>query len=112
MMTRVLCVVLMAASLGGCERAGIFRSDIPVFDGQRFRGQVKSERKARETFTVTINQVSKSAAGAVAAAEYKATQHCIKYFGTSDIDWIVGPEARPLPVTGDVLALRGVCRDV
>lgn len=112
MMTRVLCVVLIAAGLGGCERAGIFRSDQPVFDGQRFRGQVKTERLSRQNFTVTVFQVSKSAVGAVAAADYKAKQHCIQYFGTSEIDWIVGPDSRPLPVAGDALTLRGVCRDV
>lgn len=112
MITRVLCIALMAASLGGCERAGIFRSDAPVFDGQRFRSQIKAERKDRQHFTVLVHQVSKSPEGAVAAGVYKATSHCITYFGTSDIDWTVGPDTQPLPVNGDVLAMTGTCRDL
>jgi hypothetical protein len=112
MLIRALCLVLAAATLTGCERAGLFKDNSPTFDGQRYRGSVKSDRKNRQDFTVTINQVSKSVAGAVSAGEYKATQHCIQYFGTSDIVWTVGPDSTPLPVTNDTLTLRGSCRDL
>jgi hypothetical protein len=83
-----------------------------MFDGQRYRGAVKSDRKNRQDFTVTINQVSKSIEGAIGSAEYKATQHCIQYYGTSDIIWTVGPDSTPLPVVNDTLTLRGSCRDL
>lgn len=112
MIMRGICLLLIAGTLGGCERAGFFKSNAPTFDGQRFRGAVKSDRKDRQDFTVTINQVSKSAEGAVGAARYKATQHCIQYFGTSDIDWSVGPDSTPLPVVNDTLTLRGSCGDL
>ncbi len=111
-MKYVVMLGLVALSLSGCDRAGLFRDNVPLFDGQRFRGSVKSERTNRQVFTVTINQVSKSAEGAVAAADYKAKQHCIQYYGTSDIDWTVGPDSSPLPVSNDTLTLRGSCRDI
>ena len=114
MMTRVICILALAATLGGCERAGIFQRNAPVFDGQRFRTQIKTERRDRQDFAVTVKQVSKSLEGAIAAAEYKAIQHCIQFFGTSEIDWTVGPDVDPqsLPVTNDSITLRGSCRDV
>lgn len=113
MMTRVLCILALAATLGGCGRAGIFKSDELVFDGQRFRSVVKSERKNRQVFTVTVHQVSKSVEGARAAADYKATQHCIQYFGTSEIDWTVAPnaEAQTLRAVDDTLTFSGSCHD-
>lgn len=114
MMVRVLCILAMAATLGGCERAGVFQRNAPVFDGQRFRTQVKTERKNRQEFSVTVSTVSKSLKGAIAAGEYKAIQHCIQYFGTSDIDWTLGPDTDPatLPVVNDSITFRGACRDV
>ncbi len=113
-MQRALCLMVISAALAGCGGGGkgLFHRDVPTFDGQRFGGSVKAARGNRQTFVVTINGVSRSPEGAIAAAEYKATQHCIQYFGTSDVDWQVGPETRPLPVSGDALTFRGTCRDV
>ncbi|MEI4491865.1 hypothetical protein WAF00_14560 [Mameliella alba] len=113
MMTRVLCILALAATLGGCGRAGIFKSDQPMFDGQRFRTVVKTERKNRQVFAVTVHQVSKSVEGARAAADYKAKQHCIQYFGTSEIDWTVAPDAdvQSLRIVDNTLTFRGSCHD-
>lgn len=114
MMTRIICILAVAATLGGCDRMGMFQRNAPVFDGERFRTKAKTERKNRQDFAITVSGVSKSMKGAIAAGEYKAVQHCIQYFGTSEIDWIVGPETDPqaLPIAGDTLTLRGSCRDV
>lgn len=112
--TRVLCILLMAATLTGCGRIGLIKRDTPTFEGQRFSGRVSSERRNRQVFTVTVNGVSKSLEGAIASAEYRATQHCIQYFGTSDIDWTVGPETdrQALRIANDSLTFRGTCRDI
>ncbi|WP_417205086.1 hypothetical protein [Antarctobacter sp.] len=114
MMTRVICILALAATVGGCERVGVFNRNAPVFDGERFRTKVSSDRKNRQEFAVTVSTVSKSMKGAIAAGEYKSVQHCIQYFGTSEIDWTVGPDTDPqaLPVTGDTITFRGRCRDV
>lgn len=111
-MMRALGILALTVSLVGCGGGKLFQNDAPTFDGKRFRGQVSVERENRQVFTVTIQEVSKSAEGAVGAAEYKAVQHCIQYFGTSDIDWQIGPETSPLPVVNDTLTFRGSCRDV
>ncbi|ASP21742.1 hypothetical protein ANTHELSMS3_03090 [Antarctobacter heliothermus] len=114
MMVRVICILAVAATLGGCERAGMFKRNAPVFDGERFRTTAKSERKNRQDFVINVSGVSKSMKGAIAAGEYKAVQHCIEFFGTSEIDWIVGPDTDPqaLVVTGDNITFRGTCRDI
>ncbi|MGP6085519.1 hypothetical protein [Antarctobacter jejuensis] len=113
-MKRAICLMMISVVLAGCGGGGkgLFHRDSPLFDGQRFGGSVKAARSDRQSFVVTINGVSKSPEGAIAAAEYKATQHCIEYFGTSDVDWQVGPQTTPLPVSNDTLTLRGSCRDV
>ena len=52
-------------------------------------------------------------AGARAAADYKATQHCIQFFGTSEIDWTLAPnaDAQTLRVVDDTLTFSGSCHD-
>ncbi len=51
--------------------------------------------------------------GARAAANYKATQHCIQFFGTSEIDWTLAPDAdaQTLRVVDDTLTFSGSCHD-
>lgn len=113
-MKRALFLLVLSTVLAGCGKGGdgLFHRDSPTFDGKRFGGSVKAARGNRQSFVVTINGVSRSPEGAVAAAEYKATQHCIQFFGTSDVDWQIGPDASPLPVSNDSLTFRGTCRDV
>ena len=52
--------------------------------------------------------------GAIQAAEYQAVKHCIHLYGTSDIDWEVGPDTPKdqLSITSDSLTLSGRCKDL
>ncbi len=115
-MGRVIGVMALVLALGACDRLGINlnlgRGD-NAFDGQYFRGSAKSEAKARQNFTVSVRPVSRSLDGAVQAAEYEAISHCIKYFGTSDIVWTVGPDTPldALPIDGETLTLAGTCEE-
>ena len=70
MMGRVFCILALVATLGGCERAGLFKSNAPTFDGQRFRTKVSTERSNRQAFAVTVHGVSKSPEGARAAGAH------------------------------------------
>jgi hypothetical protein len=112
--------VLAILVLPGCSRLGLGldlgRGDtrFDVFDGQTFRGGARApERQDRQTFVATARPASNSLDGAVRAAEYNGIKHCIRYFGTSDIVWEVGPDTAPeaLPVADDTLSLRGRCVD-
>lgn len=100
---------LILALMAGCAR----REDRVLFDGEFFRAKVSREdRKARQGFTVKVSPVSSGFEGALQAGEYEATRYCIETYGTSDIDWIVGPEAEAesLPVVNNSLTMAGECR--
>jgi hypothetical protein len=104
---------LVALTVAACGR-GSGREEI-LFDGQRFRGSAKAvERADRSNFVATARPVTASLQGAALAAEYEAIQHCLRYYGTSEIDWTRGPdsiETGPV-IDGDSLVLTGVCRDI
>jgi hypothetical protein len=118
-MTRILMIALIGLTVTGCSRLGIGqgRSSQPSFDGQWFRASAKAARSDRQNFVVTVRQVSKSPRGAVEAAKYQATSHCLRFFGTSDFVWAL-PEigedgdATQLPVENDTLTVSGTCNDI
>lgn len=105
-------VLLLATLLVGCggQSSG---GQGPRFDGQTFRGSAKPVQGDRAEFVATARQPSKSITGATQAAAYQGKQYCINTFGTSDIDWIVGPDTptSQLPVSESSLTLTGRCRD-
>lgn len=63
-----------------------------LYDGVGFKTKVSSERKARRDFTVRVSPAASSLEGAKEAARHEGVRHCIKYYGSSDIDWRVGPD--------------------
>lgn len=82
-------VVCLLAGLG---LAACSESNPQLFDGIAFQTDVNSSRKARRDFTVSINPAAASLEGAREAARWESARHCIKYYGSSDVDWSVGPE--------------------
>ena len=102
----ILCVSAALLVACGNRRDG----DIP-FDGQYFRATAKKVDRTREDFTVTVRPVSASFEGALQAGEYEATKYCVLTFGSSDIDWEVGPDLDPeaYAIDGDQLQLSGTC---
>ncbi|MFW2541747.1 hypothetical protein ACN2XU_03815 [Primorskyibacter sp. 2E107] len=115
-MMRVILMGVLALSLAGCssirDRFG-FAQNPEVFDGQRFRGTAKAPRGDRQSFVATAKPVSKSFDGAIEAARYEGIQHCIRYFGTSDIVWDSGPDTprEAMQIDNDTLIFRGTCED-
>ena len=107
---RVLGVVLLMVAVAGCNK----REDklIP-FDGQYYK--VKSSPVDKKVtladFTVSIREVSQSLDGAREAGGYEGIRYCIKNYGTSQIDWSVGPETAPqnLRIADDTLTFAGRC---
>ena len=112
-MRNVVMIGMLALAVSGCSRWG-GKEEI-LFDGQRFRGSAKAiERGDKLTFVAKARPVTASLEGAAQAAAYEGTKHCIRYFGTSDIEWITGPDSiETAPqLDGDELLLQGRCVDV
>lgn len=82
-------VVVVLAGLGLTACAD---SNPQLFDGIAFQTDVKSKRKTRRDFTVSVKPAAASLEGAREAARWESARHCIKYYGSSVVDWSVGPE--------------------
>ena len=90
------------------------RSDRIAFDGQLFRASAKKLDKQRLDFEVTVRPVSSSLNGALEAGLHEGIRYCIGNFGTSEIDWVNGPEAddNTLQISNDRLVLQGTCKSL
>ena len=104
-----LCAALLATT--GCARTS--GDDGLRFDGERFRiNTSKVSRDDRQSFNVTVAPVSRSIQGARQAALHGGVQYCIENYGTSNIKWVVAPDAEVISgqIDGEKLRLRGECR--
>lgn len=83
------------------------------FDGFRYKAKAAAVDKkvTRADFTVTVWAVSQSLTGARAAGGYEGTKYCIKEYGSSRIEWIVGPDTPPenYRIVDDTLTFSGKC---
>lgn len=104
-----LLIPLVAAAL--LATACTNTDDLIAFDGHFFRTKVKKVDRQLDVFTVNIRDVSQSLDGAREAGEHAGISWCVKYFGSSEIEWTVGPDtpADQLPIVDDTLVFQGVC---
>ncbi|MBO6885732.1 MAG: hypothetical protein JJ869_19455 [Marivita sp.] len=98
-------VLCLLAACGESER------DTVTFEGARFGGDLRSERGDRAAFVATGGPASVSLEGAKQAAAYQVVQHCIAYLGSSDAEWVNGPDVadEDLVVQNDRVVLTGRC---
>ncbi len=106
---RIILLFLVATTvLTACNNRN--RNQI-AFDGQFFNARATKVDKVRENFAVTVRPVSNSLTGALEAGRHAATRYCILEFGSSAIDWTLGPDQDPesYVITNDQLDLSGTC---
>ncbi len=104
------CAVALMLTLTAC--AGQRERQV-AFDGHVFKAKASAVDKAvsRADFTATVSGVSKSLEGAREAGRYEGTKYCIVNYGSSRINWAVGPDTAPaqLRVVDDSLTFAGRC---
>lgn len=97
-------------ALGGCNAD---KDKQMRFDGVHFKTKVQPvDRKVSITeFTAEVKKASQSLEGARAAGEHAGTRYCVVNYGSSRIDWQIGPETDPttLVLDKDTLTFRGTC---
>lgn len=103
---RIAVLIVLMLTVAACGRN---RVNFNEFDGVSFRSGVKSEDNTRYVFNATVRPFSASEEGAREAGRYEGTKHCINHFGTSDIEWLQGPDDAELVVNDDTLELKGRC---
>lgn len=103
--------VLIAALVVLAACSGTKKRDRVTFEGVYFKAKVDTTRQDRRGFDVAVQGFSANLAGAREAARYEATRYCLKGFGSSDIDWTLGPDAEDgsLVVVKESLVFTGRC---
>ncbi|MGR3503764.1 hypothetical protein [Pseudaestuariivita sp.] len=104
-MRNAMILVLALGALASCTE----RTNYHQFDGVFFRADAKSQRSNRAEFRVEVRQATQTLEGAREAGRYEATQHCLRFFGTSLVDWENGPDDGTDVLEGDTLILTGTC---
>ncbi len=98
--------LIVCAVLAGCSS----EAEKLRFDGQFYRTKL-SDLDERHKFQVTASPVSASLEGAREAARYEAIVFCVNEYGSSAIEWVVGPDDpdETLPIDNNTLTLQGAC---
>lgn len=103
----------LMAALAACS--GKQNQQRVQFDGHYFPAKAKpvDKKTTWAEFTVEVDRVSQSLDGARAAGEYEGIRYCLTKakYGSSKIDWAIGPETPvdQLVIDRDTLTFRGTC---
>ncbi|MEO1464398.1 MAG: hypothetical protein AAFU82_19190 [Pseudomonadota bacterium] len=100
-------LIVAALILTACGQ----RREQITFDGQAFRANLNRVDGLRDTFTIEVSPASASIEGAREAGRYESTVYCIDQYGTSDVEWVLGPDDpdEELQIENDRLILQGTC---
>lgn len=110
MAVRTLTLLICAGlALAACTNRN--KDDQFAFNGIHFQSKSdKVSKDVRERFYVNVKRANQDLAAAREAGRYEGTRYCIAEYGTSRIDWVVGPENEATVPVDDVLRLEGICR--
>ncbi len=103
-------LIIALGVVSGCSGRN---KDGLAFHGVVFKTRTKAVDKkvSRADFTAIIYNAARSLDGAREAARYEGTKYCITNYGTSEVDWSIGPETEParLSVSDGAITFRGRC---
>lgn len=107
---RTVLIVLAAVALGvaGCTR----KSDRLLFNGAYYPVKARTVDKGERTrFSVSVRRADQGLAGAREAGRHGGKQYCLEKFGTSEIEWTLGPDATDAALTGggSGMVMTGKC---
>ncbi len=85
--------------------------DRVVIDGVYHPGNAKSGRGDRQSFVVSVRRVEQGLDTARRAGAHYAARYCLKNYGTSEINWTIGPDADESVIrpSNGALKLSGEC---
>ncbi|MCV2890192.1 hypothetical protein [Ruegeria aquimaris] len=85
-----------------------------LFGGHYFPVKAKpvDKKVSLANFTVTVDKASQSPDDAREAGRHGGTVYCIGNYGTSEIEWSLGPDSDPaqLRIVDDKLTFSGTCQ--
>ena len=101
----IILAVVSAVMVAGCTA----QKDRILFDGKYFSAKVSKVNKQRDVFQVTVKDPAKSIDGAREAGRHAAVSYCVKNYGSSDIEWSIGPDTEQLTIVDNKLVFQGKC---
>ncbi len=106
-MKKIVLICVVAALVAGCSN----RKERVAFDGKYFKTKISKVDGQRDVFTLVVKNAAQSIDGAREAARYDATVYCVTNYGSSDINWVVGPDTAPeaLRLVDNSLTFQGAC---
>jgi hypothetical protein len=109
-MKRTGLILLLAMGLASCasrERTDILKA---VADGQPAKVRLSGDRERRNV-SLAVRPASLSYDVALRVAEYRLTEYCIKWTGSSAADWTLDDNGLPVgAIDSDKRVFRARCR--
>ncbi len=111
-----IAVLLIAATaLSACS--GNWRASFKskreriAFEGYQYKAKASQvSKEERDHFEVVVSRANQSLSGARQAGGYEAVKYCIKEYGSSKMDWVIGPDTETIIPVDDKIRLEGYCR--
>jgi hypothetical protein len=103
-----LLALIACTMVAGCTE----RAKRVLFDGKYYPTREKAVSKDdRAAFVVTVRKAAQGIDGAREAGRHGGSKYCIKNFGTSQIEWVNGPDdpAETLQLNNGNLTVSGRC---
>jgi len=109
-MIRFVVLIACGLSVTACQNLNIARKG-QSFDGHFFRTNAKKVGDDRSTFEVAVRNATVAIEAAQEAGRVESAKYCIENFGSSTVDWAIGPDDDPetYVLDGNTLLLRGTC---
>lgn len=109
-MIRIAILLLCGLCVTACASLNAGRKG-QSFDGHYFRTSAKKVGEDRSQFEVTVRKATASIAGAQEAGRVESARYCIENYGSSVVNWVIGPDDDPetYVLDGDTLVLSGTC---
>lgn len=120
--TPIALLLLAATALAGCSTARNIAGAVTpaasakgpnsvTINDTRFRSRLQIDGPEKRELTITVSPVAQDPEAAQEAGRYRATYYCLRRFGSSETDWLVGPDVpvEELAISGDSITLEGRC---
>ena len=104
-------VVLLLGAALALSACGKRKEDKVSFNGKYFASKAtKVSKEERDHFIVEVRRAFQDLEAAKEAGRYEAIRYCIKEYGTSKMDWVIGPDSENIVPSDDMITLEGYCR--
>ena len=104
----VVLALVAVIALSACTK----KSERVLFNGNYYPTKAKTVDKGdRKSFAVSVRRVDQGLAGAKEAGRHGGKTYCLQNYGTSEIEWAIGPDTpdTALDLSGGRLVFRGAC---